>query len=304
MKFCSKCGKEIDEKNKVCEACGNEFKKGNKKKKLPKWAIILIIIGVVFLLLLLLGDNTTQPKYDENGNPVYIESDKFDYIYSDTDEYLGEFVDINGKVFNEPEFDGEYTILQIWADPENSEKNTIIYYNGKIDLKTDDYVKLTGYVYDVMNYNNAFGGSVSAPVIVATKLEKGSYVDVMSPTLKEINFTNKSINQHNYKIEVSKVEFSEKETRVYVTAKNDAKDEFSIYTYSAVITQNGKQYEHQTNYDADYQELQSDLKPGITSSGILVFPKIEQQDFKLIIDGSSDNWDIDINEYVFNLEVK
>ena len=98
--------------------------------------------------------------------------------------------------------------------------------------------------------------------------------------------------------------FAEKETRVYVTAKNDAKDEFSIYTYSAVITQNGKQYEQDDNWDADYEELQSELKPGITSSGILVFPKIEQKDFKLIIDGSSDDWDIEINEYVFNLEVK
>lgn len=300
MKYCSKCGKEIDEKKGDCENCGNQ----QKKKKLPKWAIILIIVGAVLFLFMLLGDSTTQPKYDENGDPVYVENGKLDYVYSDTYEYLGEFVDIRGQIFNEPETDGEFTILQIWADPENAEKNTIIYYKGKLDVKTDDYVKLTGYVYDVMDYENAFGGTMSAPVIMATKIEKGSYADVMSPTLKEVNYTNKSINQHNYKIEVTKVEFAEKETRVYVTAKNDAKDEFSIYTYSAVITQNGKQYEQDDNWDADYEELQSELKPGITSSGIIVFPKIAQQDFKLIIDGSSDNWDIDINEYVFNLEVK
>mgnify|MGYP001051591154 CR=1 FL=1 len=302
MKCCSKCGKEIDEKKGICENCGNQQKK--KNKKLPKWAIILIIVGAALFLFMLLGDSTTQPKYDENGDPVYVENGKLDYLYSDTYEYLGQFVDISGKIFSEPETDGEFTILQIWADPENAEKNTIIYYNGKLDVKTDDYVKLTGYVYDVMDYENTFGGTMSAPVIMATKIEKGSYADVMSPTLKEVNYTDKSINQHNYKIEVTKVEFAEKETRIYLTAKNDAKDEFSIYTYSAVITQNGKQYEQDDNWDADYEEVQSELKPGITSSGILVFPKIEQKDFKLIIDGSSDDWDIDINEYVFNLEVK
>jgi len=89
-----------------------------------------------------------------------------------------------------------------------------------------------------MDYDNAFGGSMSVPVIMATKIEKGTYLDVMSPTLKEISYNDKLINQYNYKIEVTKVEFAEKETRVYVTAKNDAKDEFSINTYSAVITQN------------------------------------------------------------------
>lgn len=299
---CSNCNQEIEEKNGVCKNCGNQPKK--EKKKFPKWLIILIGMGVAFFLFILLRDNTTQPKYDKNGNPVYVENGKFDYIYSSTNEYLGEFVDISGQIFNEPETDGEFTILQIWADPENAEKNTIIYYNGKLDVKTNDYVKITGYVYEVMDYENAFGGAMSAPVIVATKIEKGSYSEVMSPTLKEVNYSNKSINQHNYKIEVTKIEFAEKETRVYVTAKNDAKDEFSIYTYSAVITQNGKQYEQVNNYDADYEELQSEIKPGITSSGILVFPKIEQQEFKLMIDGSSDNWDIDINEYVFDLEVK
>lgn len=301
MKYCENCGKELDEKKGICENCGYSKK---KKKKLPTWAIVLIVIGVLFFFFILSGDSTTQPQYDENGNPVYIEEGKLDYIYTDTYQYLGKFVNISGKVFGEPETNGEYTVFQIWADPENAEKNTIVYYKGQIDAKTDDYIKLTGYVYDVTDYTNAFGGSVSAPGIMAIEVEKSSYLDAVSPTLKEVTYTNKAKNQHNYKIEVTKVEFAETETRVYVTAKNDAKDEFSIYTYSAVITQNGKQYEQESNYEADYEELQSELKPGVTSTGILVFPKIEQKDFKLMIEGSSDNWDIDLKEYVFDLEVQ
>lgn len=278
--------------------------KSGKKKKMPIWLVILIVVIVLFIVIMLFGNKKIEPLYDDSGNPVYVESDKLDYVYSDTENYLGKFVELSGQIFNEPETDSDTTILQIWADPENSQKNTIIYYNGKLDVKTNDYVKLTGYVYELMTYKNAFGGKMSAPAIVATKIEKSNHKDVVTPTTKEVNYTDKVINQYNYKIEVTKVEFSEKETRVYVTATNDTKDEFSIYNYSAVITQNGKQYEQSYDFNIDYDELQSTLKAGITDTGVLVFPKIEQDDFKLLIDGSSSNWDIDIDEYEFSLEVE
>ena len=299
--FCENCGKEVDETKKVCDNCGNRLKIKKKKKPLK---IILIIIAILAVLMFLFGDSEVSPIYDENGNPVYVESSNLNYIYSDTYSYLGKFVDITGIVFGEPEVSGEYTFLQMWADPENSEKNTIIYYKGNIDVKADEYIKVTGYVNSNESYTNAFGATISAPVIIATEIEKSSYMDVVSPTLKSVEFVDKVINQHGYKVEVNKVEFAENETRVYVTAQNSAKDEFSLYTYSAVVTQNGKQYEQELNYNADYEELQSDLKPGITSTGILVFPKIEQTDFKLILDGSSDNWDIDIEEYEFDLKIQ
>ena len=49
MKYCSKCGKEIDEKKGICENCSNQ----QKKKKLPKWSIILIIVGAVLFLFII-----------------------------------------------------------------------------------------------------------------------------------------------------------------------------------------------------------------------------------------------------------
>ena len=52
LKFCPKCGKEkLDNAQKVCDACGFEFEKGNT----PKWLIILLIIiaGTPILLFFL-----------------------------------------------------------------------------------------------------------------------------------------------------------------------------------------------------------------------------------------------------------
>lgn len=297
----SSLNSEVNEEKDVREVSNIKSKKTKKK---PIWLIILIVVVVLFFVIMLFGNKKVEPLYDESGNPVYVESDKLDYVYSDTKNYLGKFVDLKAQIFREPETDGDTTLLQVWADPEKSEKNTIIYYNGKLDVKTEDYVKITGYVYEVMEYENAFGGKMSAPAIVATKIEKSNYKDVMAPTIKEVDYTDKLVNQYNYKIEVTKVEFAEKETRVYLTATNDAKEEFSIYSYGTVVTQNGKQYEPTYDFNNDYDELQSTLKPGITDTGILVFPKIEQKDFKLIVDANDNDWDTKIEQYEFNLEVK
>jgi hypothetical protein len=68
------------------------------------------------------------------------------------------------------------------------------------------------------------------------------------------------------------------------------------------LLQDKQQYEEQGNWEAEYPEIQTDLLPGTTTSGIICFPIISQtEDFTLYIDGSSDNWDEEIEQYVFNI---
>ena len=284
---------------------GKEFKVGKFKISLKKIIIFVGIILVGIVLLSMFGSKTpkVKPLYDKENNPVYINKENISDIYSNADKYKGKFIDVCGQVFNKKTEDG-ITLLQINADVDNSEDNTLIYYQGNTDVKTDDFIKVTGYILGTSEYSNALGGNISAPMIMSTKLEKSTYLEVARPTLKEIKYTDKVIDQNGYKVEITKVEFAEKETRVYVTAVNNAKDDFSIYTYSTVATQNGRQFEQESNYNANYEELKSELKPGITSNGILTFPKMEQSNFTIIIDGSSDNWDIDLKDYKFDLEVK
>ena len=56
-KFCTNCGKELDENAALCLNCGvlvgnttNNNQNKEKKKGLPTWAIVLIIFGALFLL--------------------------------------------------------------------------------------------------------------------------------------------------------------------------------------------------------------------------------------------------------------
>ena len=266
-----------------------------------KVILLHAILVVAFVATGCGGSTTVKPIYDKSGKPVYVVESDYEKIFTDTDSYKGKFVKLTGKIFTDPEKGDKYMGFQMYTDPEKYEKDIVVYYNENISLKSDDYVELIGYVYGTMDGTNAFGGSVSAPVVIATELKKSDYKNVMAPTLKEKTYTDKTINQSGCILTVTKVEFAEKETRVYVTADNQSGSDFSIYTYSSKIVQGSKQYDQQSNYDADYPELQSDLKNGVKSEGILTFPAVEEGSFKLIMDGSSSNWDIDINEYTFDL---
>lgn len=268
--------------------------------------IIILIVAIVCLFIFHKDkDDKVTAKYDSKGNPVYVDESKIKDIFTNPSAYKGLFVDLSGQIFIEPETNDGVLGFQMFADPNGSNNNVVVYYNGLMDLRSDDYVKLTGYICGEMTGTNAFGGEISALVIAATKLEKSSYVDIISPTIRKVDYSDKIINQSEYKIEVNKVEFAENQTRVYVTAYNDSTDDFNIYTYSVKAIQNGKQYEiSDSSYDADLPKLQTEIKGGVSSSGVLIFDAMEQTDFKLVIDSSSDNWDIRLDEYTFNLEVK
>ena len=197
-----------------------------------KVILLLAILLVAFIATGCGGSSTVKPSYDKNGKPMYIAESDYEKIYTNTDAYKGKFVKLTGKIFTDPEKGDNYMGFQMYADPEKYEKNTLIYYSENISLKSDDYVEVTGYIFGTFEGSNAFGGSVSAPVVMATELKKSDYKTVMVPTIKEKTYTDKTINQSGCIITITKVEFAEKETRVYVTAENQSGSDFSIYTYS------------------------------------------------------------------------
>lgn len=58
-KFCINCGNELPENVAMCVNCGTMVNgsgnnKGNKKKGLPTWAIVLIVVGCVIILPILI----------------------------------------------------------------------------------------------------------------------------------------------------------------------------------------------------------------------------------------------------------
>ncbi len=223
-------------------------------------------------------------------------------LYTTPEKFKDHYVEIIGRVFTAPEFDEDGVCLQMWADIENSENNTIVYiWDKNFDVKQDDYIRIVGKVGDTFEGENAFGGTVSAPTIIAKEYEVLSYQDALMPTLKNIE-VNQTQTQYGYSITLQKVEFAEKETRVYLKVDNQGSDTFNVYSFNAKITQAGKQFGEQDNWDAEYPEIQSDLLVGNSTEGIISFPKLNEGAFGVIIDASSENYDEDIKPFTFSVE--
>lgn len=261
---------------------------------------LLMILGLCAGLTACGGDKSSEPK-----EKVFIEDSETGSMYSNPKNYEGKYVTITGRVFSNPEEDEGIIAFQLWADPENNDKNTIVGCEKNVcsDVKSDDYVKVTGYIAGEFEGENMMGGKVTAPQIKAESVEKISYADAVSPTTKSLDVNIKK-SQNNVDMTVSKIEFAEKETRVYLTINNKGKSKFSFYSFNSKLTQDGKQYEEQSNYEADYPEINSEILPGIKSEGIVTFPAIKQSDFKLIFEGYSDDYNIDFDNYTFDIKVK
>ncbi len=261
---------------------------------------ILALILVAFLLIVYGCSKAKEPAEQK---PAMSE-EEITQMYSNPDFFKGRQIEFTGQVFGSIQQNKDIITFQMHADPEEREKNTVVYYDDpNLNLKADAYIKVFGAVRGKFEGKNMLGGSVTCPSIQADYIEIKDYISVVSPNIAvyDAKFTR---SQYGYWVTLQKIEFAKKETRVYLSVKNDGKSNFSLYSFNAKIVQNGKQYEEQTNFDADYPEIQSDLMPGIITEGIITFPALEQINLKLVLKGHSDNWNEKINDYIFDLSFK
>lgn len=220
--------------------------------------------------------------------PISLEESK--KIYTAPDELKNHCVEIIGKVIFNPDVKDGVTAVQVYEDIENYDNNTIVYIReDNTGIKQDDYLKISGILVDTYDSANVLASYSSAPVIAAENYEKISYMDAVAPTIKEL-VINETQEQFGYMITVEKVEFSEKETRLYLSVTNNGSDKFNLYSFNTIVVQDGRQYEYVNNWQANYPEVQTGLLVGNSTSGILTFSPIEDKPFQLIVEGKSENW--------------
>ncbi|MBC8533626.1 DUF4352 domain-containing protein [Yeguia hominis] len=310
-----------------------------KKKGLRWWGILLIVLGALIGALILFflfigiigsvfGSDTSSMESPTNSSSDNMssvvselplpeselsppESDpplsdsEIDQFFTNPNQFKGRTVTLIGRVFVSPEKDEDGIYFQMFADPENYERNVVVsYQDSDASIATNDYVRITGTVHGKFKGKNAFGASVTAPSVFADSVEVLSYMEAVVPALRIIEPKDCTQEQCGYSVTVDKIEFAEKETRVYLTVRNGGSGNFSLYSFNAKIIQNGKQYEEEINFAADYPKIQTDLAPGVTTEGIIAFSAIEQADFKLTFDAYSDNWEEQLDPYSFDIPVE
>ncbi len=314
---CPECKKKISDQCDNCPQCGYPIKDNSQNEKLEtkknivteattktpfyKKVWVWIVAGVVLVTFvfgtILLLNRDTKPKLDKDGNPMFVELTN--EVYTNAKDYLGYHINIKGQVFQVMSDNGNVKGIQIWIDPNTCEQNMMIYYNTDVEVKQGDYIMCSGYIDSVTEYKNAYDAKLYAPLVISSDLVKATYIDVMSPTTATITPENLKQEKYGYSISIDKIEFAEKETRVYATATNNGKALLNIG--DAVIVQNGKQYNSTDNYEADYDEIPYEIVKGVSSSGIILFPAITTNDFELTIDIHSDDYDEEIDKFTFKI---
>lgn len=318
---CPECKKKVSDQCGCCPNCGYPIKaylenhddaetdtSNAAARAIPQtpifkraWFWIAIAVAVlsvtVSTIFLLNGD--VEPIVDENGNPVFVELT--DLVYTNADQYLGHYVNVQGKVFQNLGDNGEAKGVQVWIDPNNCEQNLMIHYTTDESFKDGDYIICTGYIKEIHTYTNTYGTELSVPLIYSTDLRSASYIEVMSPTVSTITPENLTYEKYGYSITVDKIEFADNETRLYLTTTNNGNATMYIDTYSSVIVQNEKQYKSVTNYEANYEEVPYNLSKGTSMSGIVAFPAIGDSGFEYVLEIHSDNFDERFQKVTFKI---
>ena len=267
-----------------------------------------VLVSMLLLVMscgLLTGCGSSQPK-----EKVYLKESEISDFFTNPEKYKGKYVKLDGQVFVSPETEGEVTVYQIWNDVENYSDNYIVKTNESSEIDEQDYVIVDGKISGLFTGENAFGGTVECPLIEDAKVTKSSYLEIVAPTIKEISPV-ASQDQNGVVVTVDKVEYAEKETRVYVTINNTTDYNFSCGTYSAKLQINGKQIDqdaaNMTLYNSpELTELSYEVMAGASSSGVLIFPAIEQDTaFQLVLpDAYSDNYDLMFSNYMIDVPVE
>ncbi|ARK20335.1 hypothetical protein [Sporosarcina ureae] len=275
-------------------------------------------VGSALAVLLLAGCGTDEVKEEKNDTAQEVEetqadgkgkvlaAEDFDKMYTNPKKYKNYEVSYIGRVMNTPEKDDDGVYLQVYANPEKYEQNTIVFYpDASLSVSDEDYLKITGIIKDEFKGENMMGAELTMPMIEATELEIIGYTDAMAPTLQTIE-VNEMKEQHGYEMKVEKVELSEKQTRVFITITNTSSEKVSFYSFNSKLVADGKQLENESDYESDLEEPQSEILPGTNTSGVVIYPPLSEDitEFQIYAEGSSDNYENTIEPFRFDVSVQ
>ncbi|MDV6377150.1 DUF5067 domain-containing protein [Sporosarcina sp. GW1-11] len=276
---------------------------------LNKW-----LSGSALIVLLLAGcgdDSSTDIKgksvdvEEVDSKEKVLASEDFDKMYTNPKKYKKYEVTYVGKVLQSPEVDDDGIYLQVYAKPEKYEQNTIVYYpDATFKVSESNYVEIVGIVKDEFVGENMMGAELKMPLIEAKEMKVISYTDAVAPTLQAID-VQEAKDQHGYQLTLEKVELADSQTRVYFTVTNNSKHKINFYDFNSKLIANGKQLEKEEIYESDLKSVQSDILPGASSSGVVIYPALEEGTTKIQVyaEGSSDNYELSIEPFMFDVKI-
>lgn len=190
--------------------------------------------------------------------------------YSNPSAYIDKKVNFTGKILALLPPSSGTLGLQMYQAGDTS-RNTIVVYSSPMQFSKDECVRVIGVTTPVTEYQNVFGARLSAAAIEAESINKIECFESIEPALKTV-FVNQTQEKNIINITLDKVEFSEKNTRVYLTVENiGGSDDVSFYTSNSRAIQDKAQFTTTHSYDIDYPNIESVIPPGVIEKGTVLF---------------------------------
>jgi hypothetical protein len=194
----------------------------------------------------------------------------FILLFSKPNNYHGATVDLTGKVSNFP----EVGLLQMCVDGAVSQ-DAVVHYNDSFVFVQDDCVKVTGIVEEEFVGINAFSATRTVPSISARAIDKIDCTQAINPAVKTVSLEKTQI-KGGIKVVFHKVEFSDMNTRVYLTIENlNKKAGIGFYDFNSKALQGKRQYSTTYSFDVDYPKIKSDIPSGIEENGVVLFDPLD-----------------------------
>lgn len=283
-----------------------------------QWAIvgvgILVIVGLAIGLAVGLGggkSSTTSTDRSivpvDNRNMTFT-NENWGQVCSNPAGCEGAKVEgLVGKIFTAPEQSGSSVALQMFADPANSEQNTIVYYTGSDSgqFANGDLIKIEGTVGKQYSGQNKMGGMLIVPTISASSVAKTD-ANALITGGKEVIVTQQQ-HQNGVVIIVDKIVLRDNETDVFVRIKNNQPDKkANFYAFNAKLQVGNQQLDQDSAKQYQYGQISSEILPGVEVKGVLVFPAIgppipANGAVALHLEAHSENYMATFNPYVFNI---
>jgi hypothetical protein len=226
------------------------------------------LIAAVALVTYLVTANDSE-SIDPNGKSVSASD-----LVASPHDYKNFSIDFTGKVFVVEGKAGEQA-LQVYSDAENLDGNIIVYNFSSTQYSEDDFVQVKGVVHDASEGENAFGAKLTIPVVIADTIQAVSADEALSPTVKLVK-VDQSKKLGKLTVTLSRVEYAENETRLYLTFDNKTSDDYELYTYTSRLVQKRERVKEKSVYDRGEDVTDSDISAGTLEKKKLYYGRVEQ----------------------------
>ncbi len=217
--------------------------------------------------------------------------------------YMGLPVNLVGRIEKLVKIDENSTqfTVSVRVGGQAETRDIIVSYNRPHSaLQFSNFIEITGSIQHVTKVN----GNEEIPLIVADKVEGTEDPWSMLAPAKYTFYPDKTVTQSNKVVHLEKIEFAERETRLYIRMKNTGTADELLVLTNTVGKQAGREFKELKNsyYGQEFPSIVQ-LQPNQEARGVIFLePMDSQQGAAMIIMGSTNDVLMGQDPYVFDIE--